>query len=82
MCVNNGVAAVITYFVNLTSYFSVSFLSVTTGSSSISSSNNFFEFVDIFVNVHNSNYVKLITVLPDPCDSGKFVPVFLTKACN
>jgi hypothetical protein len=75
LCVTNGVAEAITCFVNLTSYFIGSFLSVSTSRSSTSSSNNFFVFAYVFVTVHNSNYVKLIAVLPDACKNYKFVPV-------
>jgi hypothetical protein len=39
-----------------------------------------FSFVCCFLNVHNSNYVRLITLLPDAGNNGKFVPVLPTKA--
>jgi hypothetical protein len=81
MYVTIGVAETITCFVNLTLYFIGPFLSLSTSRSS-TSYNIFFVFADVFVNVHNSNYVKLITVLPDACDSGTFISVLSTKACK
>jgi hypothetical protein len=79
--VTNRVAEAITYFANLTSYFSGYFLSVSTRRSS-TASNNFVVFVGVFVIVYNSNYLKLITMLTDACKNGKFLPVLSTKTFN
>jgi hypothetical protein len=81
MYVTNGVAEAITCFANLPSYFSGYFLSLSTRRSS-TPSNNFVVFVGVFVTVHNSNYLKLITMLTDACKNGKFLPVLSTKTCN
>jgi hypothetical protein len=69
MYVTNGFAEAITCFANLTSYFSGYYLSVSTRMSS-TPSNNFVVFVDVLVNVQNSNYLKLITMLTAVTSSG------------
>jgi len=53
MCVNSGVGEDITCFVTVKSYYSVSFLSLTTSSSSTSNSsfpsNNFYVYVCLYI---------------------------------